>query len=133
MATMPSAELGPPLTTVPTSSPASQPQLEAEALQARQEAHLQLIREIAEHARSAQALGEALNRVGEALHRHLGSRAWAALQVDGWNGESGLLRPWSHEAGNGLEHIDVSAIAPTHREDRPLGEALVTLKATVSM
>ncbi|MBU0915666.1 MAG: response regulator [Gammaproteobacteria bacterium] len=128
---LPAPELGPPLTTVPTSSPNSQPQVDAEALQARQEAHLRLIRDIAEHARSAEALGQALSRVGEALHRHLGSRAWAALQVDGWNGESALLRPWAHQAG-GPEHIDVSAITPTHRDDRPLGQALGTLKATVS-
>ena len=129
---LPAPELGPPLTTVPTSSPNSQPQVEAEVLHARHEVHLQLIREIAEHARSAEALGQALARVGEALHRHLGSRAWAALQVDGWNGESGLLRPWSHQAGSGPEHIDVTAIAPTHRDDRPLGQALGTLKPTVS-
>src|SRR3989344_1997715 len=127
---LPAPELGPPLTTVPTSSPNSQPQVEAEVLHARHEVHLQLIREIAEHARSAEALGQALARGGEALHR--GARAWAALQVEGWNGESGSLRPWSHQAGSEPEHIDVTAIAPTHRKDRPLGQALGTLKPTVS-
>nr|WP_315197612.1 response regulator [uncultured Aquabacterium sp.] len=140
--TAPVAELGPPMTTVPASTaPPSSPQsaaltdaLETEASLAasRHAQHLQLIRQVAESARSASSLAQALQRVGEALHAHIGSRAWSALRVEGWNGESALLRPWSSETGEGTDLIDVSSIASTHRDDRALGQALSTLKVTVA-
>jgi two-component system sensor histidine kinase/response regulator len=91
-------------------------------------AQLDLSRRLAEAAHTAPNLAQALQRVGEALHRHLGSKAWICLRVEGWNGESALLRPWVDTDSDANDMIDVSAIAATHRDERPLGEALSKLK-----
>ena len=88
---------------------------------------LKLSHHIAEAAHTAPNLAQALHRVGEALHQHLGSRAWICLRVEGWNGESALLRPWMDTGADNNDMIDVSAIAATHRDERPLGEALSKL------
>lgn len=88
---------------------------------------LKLSHHIAEAAHTAPNLAQALHRVGEALHRHLGSQAWICLRVEGWNGESALLRPWMDTGADNNDMIDVSAIAATHRDERPLGEALSKL------
>ncbi|MGC4062654.1 MAG: PAS domain S-box protein [Aquabacterium sp.] len=62
------------------------------------------------------------------MHKELGSKAWICLRVEGWNGESALLRPWMDTGADGNDIIDVSAIAATHRDERPLGEALSKLQ-----
>ncbi len=119
-------------------TPTTVPQLDAtdniEALQRaeRQAGLLALVRQIAEDARGASTLAQAMHRVGEALHAHLGSRAWIALRVEGWNGESALLRPWTEGGPDSGDIIDVSSIATTHRDDRPLGQCLVRLSAVLS-
>jgi len=84
--------------------------------------------EIVEAAHGANSLGQALQRVGQTLHLHMGSRAWVCLRVDGWNGESALLRPWVNADGEAGDIIDITAIANTHRDERPLGTALSTLR-----
>jgi PAS domain S-box-containing protein len=89
---------------------------------------LRLSRRIAEAAHAAPTLPLALHRVGEALHKELGSKAWICLRVEGWNGESALLRPWMDTGADGNDIIDISAIAATHRDERPLGEALSKLQ-----
>ncbi|RZI81566.1 MAG: response regulator, partial [Rubrivivax sp.] len=91
---------------------------------------LALSQEIAEAAHGASSLAQALQRVGQMLHQHMGSRAWVCLRVDGWNGESALLRPWVNTDSEASDMIDVSAIATTQREERPLGLALSTLRPT---
>ncbi|MFT3856400.1 MAG: response regulator [Aquabacterium sp.] len=98
----------------------------ADALFSRRQ--LELSRRIAEAAHTSANLAQALARVGDALHRELGSRHWVCLKVEGWNGESALLRPWIDTGAEGNDVIDVSAIATTHRDERPLGEALSRLK-----
>jgi len=89
---------------------------------------LALSQEIVEAAHGANSLGQALQRVGQTLHLHMGSRAWVCLRVDGWNGESALLRPWVNADGEAGDIIDITAIANTHRDERPLGTALSTLR-----
>ena len=84
--------------------------------------------QIAEAAHTASNLAQAFDRVGKALHQHLGSRAWICLRIEGWNGDSALLRPWMDTGSDSNDMIDVSAIAAVHRDERPLGEALVSLK-----
>ncbi|MBI2733735.1 MAG: PAS domain-containing protein [Aquabacterium sp.] len=111
-----------PLSQPPASQPASDPPQRVDA-----QAQLALSRRIAEAAHTAPNLAQALHRVGEALHEHLGSRGWICLRVEGWNGESALLRPWMDTGSDGNDMIDVSAIAATHRDERPLGEALSKL------
>jgi PAS domain S-box-containing protein len=131
----PVMELGPILTTQPSPSTASSQPVDADETPIqppRHEEHLLRIRQIAEEARSAATLTQALQRVGEALHAHIGSRAWVALRVEGWNGESALLRPWGDGDGDGNDLIDVSSIASTHRDDRPLGQALGSQRPTLS-
>ncbi|MBT9610678.1 MAG: response regulator [Aquabacterium sp.] len=119
-------------------APTTVPQLDAsdniEVLQRaeRQASLLALVRQVAEDARSATTLAQAMHRVGEALHAQLGSRAWIALRVEGWNGESALLRPWTDGGPDSGDIIDVSSIATTHRDDRPLGQCLVSLRAVLS-
>ena len=119
-------------------TPSTVPQADAgEALEALQRAERQaqlltLIRQIAEDARASATLAQALHRVGEALHGCLGSRAWIALRVEGWNGESALLRPWTDGGPDTSDIIDVSSIAATHRDERPLGQALASLRAALS-
>jgi len=119
-------------------TPTTVPQLDAsddiEALQRaeRQATLLALVRQIAEDARGATTLAQAMHRVGEALHACLGARAWVALRVEGWNGESALLRPWTEGGPDNGDIIDVSSIATTHRDDRPLGQALASLRVVLS-
>ncbi|MBI5926304.1 MAG: response regulator [Aquabacterium sp.] len=96
------------------------------------ERQLQLSQKIAEAAHGAPNLAQALRRVGEALHEHLGSQSWICLRVEGWNGESALLRPWTDTGADGNDMIDVSTIAATHRDERPLGEALSKLSPQMS-
>ncbi len=120
----------PPETTLP--EPASPDELARAQLAERQAQLLALSVSIAEAAHSAGSLAQALNRVGEALHKHLGSRAWVCLRVEGWNGESALLRPWMDTGADGNDLIDVSAIAATHRDEKPLGQALSQLRPIVS-
>ncbi len=97
-----------------------------------QERLLTLSLAIAEAAHGAPSLAQALNRVGEALHAQLGSSAWICLRVEGWNGESALLRPWTESGSDGSDIIDISTIAATHRDERPLGQALSRLKPLVA-
>jgi len=106
--------------------------IEAQQRAERQAGLLALVRQIAGEAHGATTLAQAMHRVGEALHAHLGSRAWVALRVEGWNGESALLRPWTEGGLDSGDIIDVSSIATTHRDDRPLGQALVSLRAVLS-
>ncbi|MDE2400345.1 MAG: response regulator [Burkholderiales bacterium] len=109
-------------TTLPTENPLS-------PLDNSQSHHwLAVGREIAEAAHGARSLTEALQKVGQTLHQHLGSRAWVCLRVEGWNGESALLRPWVHTDSDAGDIIDITAIAATHRDERPLGHALNTLQ-----
>ncbi|WP_375213939.1 response regulator [Aquabacterium sp.] len=128
----------PALHPAPAANPTTVPQVEGgdevAILQRaeRQAQLLALLHRIAEDARAAGTLAQALQRIGEALHGALGSRAWSALRVEGWNGESALLRPWSDGGPGMAEHIDVSHIAATQRDERPLGQALVTLRAVLS-
>ncbi|MES2091283.1 MAG: response regulator [Pseudomonadota bacterium] len=89
---------------------------------------LALSQEIAETAHSATSLAQALQRVGQTLHQHLGSKAWVCLRVEGWNGESALLRPWLEATPDAGDIIDITSIATTHRDERPLGQALSTLR-----
>jgi len=110
----------------PAAQPATQPAAEAP------DRSLQLSRRMAEAAHTSQTLAQALHRVGEALHEHLGSRAWICLRVEGWNGESALLRPWTDTGTDGSDLIDVTTIAATHRDERPLGEALSRLRPLVT-
>jgi PAS domain S-box-containing protein len=106
--------------TVPLPQPAHTPEADAPA-------QLALASRIAQAAHTAPNLAQALHRVGEALRAHLGAKAWICLRVEGWNGESALLRPWMDTGQDGNDMIDVSAIAATHRDERPLGEALSKL------
>ena len=91
---------------------------------------LALSQEIVEAAHGANSLAQALQRVGQTLHQHMGSKAWVCLRVDGWNGESALLRPWVNADSEAGDIIDITAIATTHRDERPLGQALSTLRAS---
>ena len=99
----------------------------------RQARLLALSQRIVDLAQGTTSLSQAMHRIGEALHAHLGSRAWIGLRVEGWNGESALLRPWMDTGSEGADLIDVSAIATVHRDDRPLGAALHTLRPTLGM
>ena len=93
---------------------------------------LHLSRDIAQAAQQASSLPEALNKVGQMLHEHLGARSWVCLRVEGWNGESALLRPWI-DAGGGIDdHIDPGAMSPVRREDLPLGQALALRQPCVA-
>lgn len=92
---------------------------------------LTLSRDIAAAAQQAGNLAQALQTVGQALHGPLGSKAWVCLRVDGWNQESALLRPWLESQAETNELIDVSTLASTKRDERPLGQALSTLRPTV--
>ena len=123
-----------------TSPPLSEPDsetVEGSQLRASQELaqrharELALTQRIVDLAQGASSLSQAMHRIGDALHAHLGSRAWIGLRVEGWNGESALLRPWVDTGSEGADLIDVSAIATVHRDERPLGEALHTLRPTL--
>jgi two-component system sensor histidine kinase/response regulator len=85
---------------------------------------LHLTRDVAETARKAASLPDALEAVGQMLHERLGSRAWVCLRVEGWNGESALLRPWIEPGEGGDDHIDPGAMSTVGRQDLPLGQAL---------
>ena len=89
---------------------------------------LAVSQEIAEAANSAASLAQALQKVGQLLHKRLGSKAWVCLRVEGWNGESALLRPWVEADPDAGDTIDITSIATTHREERPLGQALSSLR-----
>ncbi len=123
-----------PSAAAPTTLPQDDGPQASEALQraARQASHIDLIRQIAEDARSATTLAQAMHRLGKALQASLGARTWTALRVEGWNGETALLRPWTDGDPDSGDIIDVSSIATTHREERPLGHALSSLRATLS-
>ncbi|MFZ4552291.1 MAG: response regulator [Aquabacterium sp.] len=86
--------------------------------------YLLLSHQIAEAARHAATLPEALHRVGAALHGYLGSRTWTCLRVEGWNGESALLRPWLDTGADNKDVIDLTAVSTVYRRDVPLGQAL---------
>jgi len=88
---------------------------------------------LAATAQKAPNLATALQAVGERLAEHLGAQHWICLKVEGWNGESGLLRPWMdarHGQGEAIDMIDVSAITTVHKSTPALGDALVKLCAT---
>ncbi|WP_159098935.1 response regulator [Aquabacterium olei] len=93
---------------------------------------LALSQRVVEGAHAAPSLPQALYRVGQALSEALGSPSWICLRVEGWNGESALLRPWMDTGNDGDDVIDVTAIATAHRDDRPLGLALGQLRPIVS-
>jgi PAS domain S-box-containing protein len=114
--------------TLPISRPLALPEPEPAAYRPDAKRQLQLSRDIAEAAHASPNLVQALHRVGEALHAHLGSSSWICLRVEGWNGESALLRPWMDTGSDSSDVIDVSAIATAHRDERPLGDALSKLK-----
>ena len=127
----------PPTTTQPAPPSTTPPPLASDAVEsadvaARHRQHLELTRTIADAARGATSLAQAMQRVGQALHAHIGSRAWIALRVEGWNGESALLRPWTDGGSESSDVIDVSSIATTHRDERPLGPALGALRPVLS-
>ena len=87
-----------------------------------------LLRALAEHARNASSMPQAVDLIGQALCRYLGAQSWIGLRVEGWNGDSALLRPWQipGHAGDDAsgDHIDVSILGTVQRDDRPLGQAL---------
>ncbi|RZL09865.1 MAG: PAS domain S-box protein, partial [Rubrivivax sp.] len=85
---------------------------------------LHLSRDIALAAQQATSLPQALEKVGQMLHQHLGSQSWVCLRVEGWNGESALLRPWMDAGDRGDDHIDPAAMSTVRRDDLPLGQAL---------
>jgi two-component system sensor histidine kinase/response regulator len=104
----------------------------AAAVKVQDQARLLLLsRQIAEAANAAQSLPQALHRVGQALHEHVGSSAWICLRVEGWNGESALLRPWMDTGNDVGDVIDITSISATHRDERPLGPALSHLRPLV--
>ncbi len=125
---MPASSQSPePVSVPPRTVPPDDPQALQQA--EHQSGQMALIQQIAQDARSATTLSQAMERVGEALHARLGSRTWVALRVDGWNGETALLRPWTDDGSDTSDMIDVSNIATTHRHDAPLGLALVSQRA----
>jgi len=89
---------------------------------------LALSQRVVEGAHAAPTLPQALYRVGQALSEALGAPSWICLRVEGWNGESALLRPWMDTGDDGDDVIDITAIATTHKDDRPLGLALGQLR-----
>ena len=113
-----------PATAAPAETPfAEQPQTLPDIRPASQR-WLHLTRDIAQAAQQASSLPQALNAVGQLLHDHLGSRAWVCLRVEGWNGDSALLRPWMDSGSDADDHIDPAAMSTVRREDLPLGQAL---------
>ena len=104
---------------------------QAQELAQHQARLLALSQRIVDLAQGTTSLSQAMHRIGEALHAHLGSRAWVGLRVEGWNGESALLRPWVDTGSESADLIDVSAIATVHRDDPPLGTALHALRPTL--
>lgn len=54
---------------------------------------LALSQRVVEGAHAAPTLPQALYRVGQALSEALRAPSWICLRVEGWNGESALLRP----------------------------------------
>ncbi|MEY4765203.1 MAG: hypothetical protein RI907_1876, partial [Pseudomonadota bacterium] len=92
------------------------------------EAELALCRSLAELAQQAPNLAAALQSVGERLSEHLGARAWICLRVEDWNGESGLLRPWTESTQGNNDLIDLTAIASVHKSVPALGDALASLR-----
>ena len=114
-----------PTSTSPADSPfAEQPQTLPDIRPASQR-WLHLTRDIAQAAQQATSLPQALNAVGQLLHDHLGSRAWVCLHVEGWNGDSALLRPWMDSGSDHDDHIDPAAMSTVRRDDLPLGQALI--------
>ena len=93
---------------------------------------LALSQRVVEGAHAAPSLPQALYRVGQALSEALGAPSWICLRVEGWNGESALLRPWMDTGDDSDDVIDVTAIASTHKGDRPLGLALGQLRPIAS-
>jgi PAS domain S-box-containing protein len=91
-------------------------------------ADLALSRALAEAAQQAPNLAAALQTLGEMLKTHLSASAWICLRVEGWTGDSGLLRPWMDAGSDSNDLIDVTAMASVHRQAPALGEALATLK-----
>lgn len=114
-----------PTTALPADSPLpeQQPQTLPDIRPASQR-WLYLTRDIAQAAQQAPSLPQALDAVGRLLHDHLGSRAWVCLRVEGWNGDSALLRPWMDSGSDADDHIDPAAMSTVRREDLPLGQAL---------
>ena len=92
---------------------------------------LALSQRIVESAHAAPNLAQALQCVGQALGEAVAAPHWVCLRVEGWNGESALLRPWMDTGADSDDVIDVSAIATAHRDDRPLGLALAQLRPIV--
>jgi two-component system sensor histidine kinase/response regulator len=86
---------------------------------------LRVTKDLADTAQSAATLTEAMSSVGQMLHQSLGSMAWHCLRVDGWNGETALLRPWWDFEGKDDDHIDPAAMATVRATDLPLGHALL--------
>ncbi len=85
---------------------------------------LRLTKDLAETAQNAPTLTAALSDVGKLLHQSLGSRAWHCLRVEGWNGESALLRPWWDFEGRDDDHIDPASMSTVRASELPLGHAL---------
>ena len=76
----------------------------------------------------AASLGEALTGVGAVLAHHLEARAVTRLWVDGWNGETALVRHWPQAETLWADHIDVSALWSAQRSNCPAREAIATQK-----
>jgi len=89
---------------------------------------LALCQTLAESAQQAPNLAAALQALGEQLCAHLGAQAWICLRVEGWNGDSGLLRPWTESGQDNNDLIDLTAMASVHKSAPALGMALSTLK-----
>ncbi len=86
---------------------------------------LRITKDVAHTAQRARSLTEALGQVGALLHQSMGSQAWHCLRVEGWNGETALIRPWWDFEGKDDDHIDPASMATLHASDQPLGQALV--------
>ncbi|HYR24503.1 MAG TPA: ATP-binding protein, partial [Aquabacterium sp.] len=94
--------------------------------------YLKLNQEVAAIARKAPNLPQALHDIGQLLHTQLGSRSWICLRVEGWNGESSLLRPWTDTGSATSDMIDLTAFATTHKDDAPAGQALNRKQPTLA-
>ena len=91
-------------------------------------AGLTIAQSLSEAAHRAASLGEALTGVGAVLAHHLEARAVTRLWIDGWNGETALVRHWPQAETVWADHIDVSALWSAGRSGCPAREAIATQK-----
>ncbi|WP_019559173.1 MULTISPECIES: response regulator [Caldimonas] len=72
----------------------------------------------------APGLGAALRAVGCRLAALFQARDWAVWRVDDWNGQCGLIYPWSEDAHPARHHVDLDAITTVRHDDRQGGCAI---------